>query len=147
MQKMSNADYAKYIETISPKSKIGMNLIRAFFVGGAISGFGEGLFLLFCHFGAEVETARGIVIVALIFLGAGLTCLGVYDKLTNFGKAGALVPITGFANAVVSPAMEYKAEGHIAGIGAKMFSVAGPVLVYGALAAMLYGLVLALIGS
>jgi len=141
---MTNEQYSAYIHQMAPKSKLWSNLVRAFLVGGLICAIGEGFIRLYVHLGAELQNARTGGAITLIFLGALLTGLGVYDKITQVGKAGSLVPITGFSNAVVSPAMEFKSEGHVAGLAAKLFSIAGPVLVFGALTAMAYGVVYAL---
>ncbi|MCL2368562.1 MAG: SpoVA/SpoVAEb family sporulation membrane protein [Oscillospiraceae bacterium] len=139
--KMTQAQYRNYIDQMSPPSRLWSNLLRAFLVGGAICALGEGIVRLYVRLGAELPNAQTGAAITLIFLGALLTGLQGYDDLAKIGKAGALVPITGFSNAVVSPAMEFKAEGHVAGLSAKLFSIAGPVLVFGALAASLYGLV------
>ena len=141
---MTNQEYSAYIDQMAPKSKLWGNLLRAFLVGGAICAIGEGFIRLYIHLGAETQNARTATAITLIFLGAILTGLKVYDKLAQVGKAGSLVPITGFSNAVVSPAMEFKSEGHVAGLAAKLFSIAGPVLVFGSLTAMAYGVVYAL---
>ena len=142
--KMTKQEYAAYVDSMCPKSRLGRNMIRAFLVGGLICAIGEGIVRLYVRLGAELQNAQTGAAITLIFLGALLTGLKVYDKLAKIGKAGALVPITGFSNAVVSPAMEFKSEGHVAGLAAKLFSIAGPVLVFGVLAATVYGLVYAL---
>ena len=142
---MTKQEYSAYIEQMSPKSKLWGNLLRAFLVGGLICAMGQGFIELFVRLGAEVENAQTATAITLIFLGALLTGLNVYDDLARVGKAGSLVPITGFSNAVVSPAMEFKSEGHVVGLAAKLFSIAGPVLVFGSLAAMVYGVVYALL--
>lgn len=139
--KMTKQQYNEYIESRKPPSKLGRNIVAAFLVGGAISAIGEGFVRLYVHFGMETANAQTMTAITLIFIGALLTGLKVYDKLARVGKAGAVVPITGFANAVVSPAMEFKSEGHVAGLAAKLFSIAGPVLVYGTIAATVYGVV------
>ena len=136
---MTKEQYSAYIDRMAPKSRLRSNLLRTFWVGGFICTVGEGFIRLYVHLGAELDNARTGAAVTLIFLGALLTGLKVYDKITRVGKAGALVPITGFSNAVVSPAMEFKSEGHVAGLASKLFSIAGPVLVFGTLAAMVYG--------
>ena len=143
--KMTKQQYADYIKGLNPPSKLWSNMLRAFLVGGAICTLGEGLIRLYVHYGMEAKNAQTGAAITLIFLAALLTGLKVYDKLANLGKAGSLIPITGFSNAVVSPAMEFKTEGHVMGIAAKLFSVAGPVLVFGVLAATAYGLVYAII--
>ena len=143
--KMTNQQYGAYIDQMAPKSKLFGNMVRAFLVGGFICAVGQGFILLYVRLGAEMENAQTGAAITLIFLGALLTGLNVYDKIAQVGKAGSLVPITGFSNAVVSPAMEFKSEGHVAGLAAKLFSIAGPVLVFGSLAAMAYGVVYALL--
>ena len=144
MQQMTHQQYGDYIDSMSPKSKLWSNMFRAFLVGGLICVIGEGFIQGYAHFGMDVKDAKTAASITLIFLGALFTGLNMYDKLAQIGKAGALVPITGFSNAVVSPAMEFKSEGHIAGLSAKLFSIAGPVLVFGTLAATVYGVVFAL---
>jgi len=141
MQQMTNQQYSLYVDSLSPKSNLWSNLLRAFLVGGIICAIGEGFIQGYAHFGMDVKDARTMAAITLIFLGALLTGLKVYDKLAQIGKAGALVPITGFSNAVVSPAMEFKSEGHVLGLSAKLFSIAGPVLVFGTLATTVYGVI------
>ena len=138
---MNNAEYDKLLKTKSPASPLARDMLFAFLIGGAICAFGEGLRLLYAYFGATQKTAPILVAVSLVFLSCLLTGLGLYDKLAKFGGAGTLVPITGFANAVVSPAIEFKPEGQILGVGAKMFVIAGPVIVFGELACVVYGLI------
>ena len=142
--KMTKQEYGLYIDQMSPKSKLWGNMVRAFLVGGFICAIGQGFIHLYVRLGAEMQNAQTATAITLIFLGALLTGLNVYDKIAQVGKAGSLVPITGFSNAVVSPAMEFKSEGHVAGLAAKLFSIAGPVLVFGSLAAMAFGVVYAL---
>jgi len=145
MFSMTNQQYSAYIEQMAPASKLWSNMLRAFLTGGLICAVGEGFVRVYVRLGAELQNAQTATAITLIFLGALLTGLKVYDKLAQVGKAGALVPITGFSNAVVSPAMEFKSEGHVAGLAARLFSIAGPVLVFGALAATAFGVVFALI--
>jgi stage V sporulation protein AC len=122
-------------------------MLRAFVTGGAICELGQLLNTVYLAAGLE-ETAAGTAeSVTLIFLGAFLTAFGVYDRLAKFGGAGTLVPITGFANAVTAPALEFKTEGKITGTAAKMFVIAGPVIVYGVSAGAVYGLILWLMGK
>ena len=118
-----------------------------FLFGGAICALGQAITLGYMASGLSEETAGTACSVTLIFLGAGLTGLGIYDKLAKFAGAGTLVPITGFANSVAAPALEYKTEGRIAGTAVKMFTIAGPVIVFGSAAGAVYGLVLLLAGA
>jgi len=139
---MSNEEYKRYASRHMPRSRTGRNMLRAFVVGGIICALGQGLIALYTSWGLDAETAGTACSVTLILLGAALTGLGVYDDLARFAGAGTLVPITGFANAVVSPALEYKTEGKITGTAAKMFLIAGPVIVFGMTAGAVYGLIL-----
>lgn len=134
--------YNEYVSQPMPRSRAGRNMLRAFVTGGLICTLGQILIGLYLRAGLDEETAGAAVSVTLILLGALLTALGVYDKIAKFGGAGTLVPITGFANAVVAPALEYKTEGKITGTAAKMFVISGPVIVYGVAAGVVYGLVL-----
>lgn len=126
----------------SPPSSFIKNLILAFVCGGAICTLGQLLCMLYQQAGLGQQEARATVSITLIGGVALFTALNVYDNFAKFAGAGSLVPITGFANAMVSPAIEFKTEGHILGIGAKMFSIAGPVILYGTFASVLYGLIL-----
>lgn len=138
---MTNEEYAKRVKKVSPPSPLGMNALRAFLVGGSICALGQGLNQLYQGFGMDQEGAGTAASVTLIFLAALLTGLGVFDNIAKFAGAGTLVPITGFANAVVSPALEFKTEGFITGTAVKLFTVAGPVLVYGISASVIYGVI------
>ena len=140
--KVTRTEYQQMAETVSPKSKVLRNCVMAFLVGGAICALGQALTTLFLSFDLPAKTAKAFVSISLIALSAIMTGLKVYDKIAKHAGAGTLVPITGFANSIVSPAMEFKSEGYIMGIGAKMFSIAGPVLVYGTCASIIYGLIL-----
>ena len=143
--KMTNEEYGKYVKKKQPKSKWLRNTVRAYLVGGLICVLGQGLHQLYTHWGAGETEAGSWVSVTLIFLAALLTGLGVYDDIARFAGAGTLVPITGFANAMVSPALEFKREGLITGTAVKLFTIAGPVLVYGTSASVVYGLILCLL--
>lgn len=145
MNNMTNEQYAQYIDSISPKSATGRNMGRAFFVGGIICTIGQVILNGYTGCGLSAEDAGTATSITMVFLGALLTGLGFYDKMANFAGAGTLVPITGFANSVVSPALEFKTEGFITGTAAKMFIIAGPVIVYGISASVVYGLILCLI--
>lgn len=144
---MTNQDYGKLVNDRSRPSPMGKNLAWAFLVGGAICTIGQGLMGLYKSYGLDQEKAGTAVSVTLIFAAALLTGLGVFDKLAKRAGAGTLVPITGFANAMVSPALEFKSEGLITGTAAKLFTVAGPVLVFGISASVIYGLILCLLQS
>ena len=147
MVNMTNQEYRKYVARRCPPSPLGRDMFRAFLSGGLICALGQGILALWSLAGLEEENAAGATSVTLIFLGVLLTGLGVYDRLAKFCGAGTLVPITGFANSIASPALEFKSEGFVAGMAAKMFVIAGPVLVYGLSASVLYGLVLVLFGG
>ncbi len=139
-------EYAKLVEQKAPKSKTALNCVRAFLIGGGICAAGQGIFELFKQWGLDELASRTATSVTLIFIGVLITALGLYDKLARKAGAGTLVPITGFANAVSAPAIEFKTEGFVTGIGAKMFSIAGSVLVYGVSASVIYGAVLWVMG-
>ena len=143
---MNREEYKQYAEQHMPRSRAGRNMLRAFVTGGLICTAGEALSRFYLSRGLDEEAASTAVAVTLIVLGAALTALGVYDRLAKFGGAGTLVPITGFANAVTAPALEFKTEGKITGTAAKMFVIAGPVIVYGVSAGAVYGLILWLAG-
>ena len=142
---MTNQDYGKLVNERSDPSPMGKDLVWAFLVGGAICAIGQGLMNLYQGYGLDKETAGTATSVTLIFAAALLTGLGVFDKLAKRAGAGTLVPITGFANAMVSPALEFKSEGFVTGMAAKLFTVAGPVLVFGISASVIYGLILCLL--
>ena len=138
----SKQKYQEYVDKKSPNSPILKNCFNAFWVGGLICTIGQICTTIYSNLGLDIKDARAAVSVTLVFLGAFLTALGVYDNIAKYAGAGSLVPITGFANSIVSPAIEFKSEGHIMGIGAKMFTIAGPVLVFGINASILYGLII-----
>ena len=145
--KMTNEEYQAFIKNKAPASPVAGDMLKAFVVGGLICCVGQGLHDAYTLLaGLDEETAASAVSITLIFLSALLTGLNVYDKLARFAGAGTLVPITGFANAVVSPALEFKSEGFVLGTAAKMFTIAGPVITFGLSASVIYGLVLCLIG-
>lgn len=140
--KMNRETYPKYADARAPASKLGRNMIRAFTVGGAICVIGQALNMLFRQVCKLSEKDSGMMAsVTLVFIAVLLTGIGVFDKIAKFAGAGTLVPITGFANAVVSPAIDSKSEGLVLGVGAKIFTVAGPVLLYGILSGAIYGVV------
>lgn len=135
-------EYDRIVQKSSPKSNTAVNCAKAFFFGGVICTAGQGIFELFRLLRLEESEARTLTSVSMIFIGALLTALGVYDKLARHAGAGTLVPITGFANAMAAPAIEFKSEGFITGVGTKLFAIAGPVIVYGTGASVLYGAIL-----
>ena len=141
---LSNEEYAKMIQKKMPKSPLWKDLASAFCIGGGICCVGQLALSGFLALGMEREAAGGWTSVCMIFLGALLTGLGIYDRLAKHGGAGTLVPVTGFANAVVSPALEFKTEGLITGTAVKMFTIAGPVIVFGVGASVVYGVLLML---
>ena len=141
MDEMTNEQYSQYIGSISPKTQCGKNMLFAFLVGGGICTVGQAVLNFYTAQGLDPDAAGSAVCITMIALGALLTGLGVYDKLANIAGAGTLVPITGFANAVVSPALEFKTEGYVTGTAAKMFIISGPVIVYGLSASVVYGLI------
>lgn len=133
-------DYQNYVDAKSPNSPILKNCWNAFWVGGLICALGQIIFS-FCQFkGLDANTSNTIVSILLIVTTAILTALNVFNKIGKFAGAGSFVPITGFANSIVSPAMEYKSEGYVMGVGSKMFTVAGPVLVFGISTSILIGI-------
>ncbi len=144
MPDMTNQQYAEYVKRKSPTSPLWGDLLRAFLIGGAICALGQVITELWVISGFPRADAGTACSMTLVFLGALCTGLGVYDDAAKFGGAGTLVPITGFANAVVSPALEFKSEGFITGTAAKMFIIAGPVIVFGTCASIIYGLILCL---
>ena len=129
-----------------PRSHVGRNCLWAFAVGGLICCLGEMLLNLYGGLGLEQQDAATAESITLVFLGAVLTGLGIYDDIAKLAGAGTLVPITGFANSVAAPALEFKTEGLVTGTAAKMFVIAGPVLVFGVGSSVLYGLLLILLG-
>lgn len=143
--KMSKEEYGAYVKKVSPNSKLLPNMIKAFLIGGAICCIGQAILALYGSAGLSKELAATATSITLVFLGALLTGLGVYDDIAKHGGAGTLVPITGFANSVVAPALEFKTEGFVTGTGAKMFIISGPVIVYGISASIIYGVILWLI--
>lgn len=141
---MTNKEYGQYVNSKSKPSPLWKNLVWAFVVGGLICTGGQALMNLYLACGLNQAGAGTAVSVTLIFLAALCTGLGVFDKLAKRAGAGTLVPITGFANAMVSPALEFKSEGFITGTSAKMFQIAGPVIVFGISASVIYGILLVL---
>ena len=146
MKTKSAREYDAMVQKASRRSPVLKDCLFAFLFGGAICTLGQGLADLFMLLGFTLQDARTFVSISLIFLSAALTACGVYDNIAKYAGAGTLVPITGFANSMVSPALEFKSEGFITGLGSKMFVVSGPVLVFGLSASVFYGVVLYLIG-
>ena len=136
----SNA-YKEKIKKFTPKSNIGKDCLMAFIFGGVICLLGEILAYFYKMLGAEEKSAYSLVTVSLIFVASLLTGLGVFDKIARHAGAGTLVPVTGFANSVVSPAIDTKSEGFILGVGAKIFTIAGPVILYAVLSGTLLGII------
>ncbi len=139
--KISNKQYNEMVKKASPNSPILIDCLKAFLIGGVICCFGQLLFYIFSKNGMSTDESRSLVSIFLIVITAVLTGIGVFDKIAKHAGAGTIVPITGFANSVVSPALEFKSEGFIMGTGASIFKIAGPVILYGTSAASLYGLI------
>ncbi len=138
---MTDKEYQKYVDKKTPNSTLFKDMVWAFVVGGIICIIGQLISDGYKMLGFDTDTVSTATSVSLVFLGAFLTGIGVYDNIAKFAGAGTIVPITGFSNSVVSPAMEFKSEGLVLGVGAKMFVIAGPVLVYGITASVLAGIV------
>jgi stage V sporulation protein AC len=134
-------EYQDYVAKKAKKSPIVKDTLLAFLIGGAICTLGQGIMELWTAAGLDKESAGTATSVSLVFLSILLTGLNLYNKIGRFGGAGTLVPITGFANAVSSPAIDFKAEGIVTGMAAKMFVVAGPVIVFGTVASVVYGVI------
>ncbi|MBQ9686200.1 MAG: stage V sporulation protein AC [Oscillospiraceae bacterium] len=143
---MTDDEYRRYTETHMPRSPVGKHVLGAFLIGGLICCLGQMFFDLYRGFGLEEQAAGTAESVTLVFLGAVLTGFGVYDDIARYAGAGTLVPITGFANSIAAPALEFKTEGLVTGMAAKMFVIAGPVLVFGLSSSVVYGLILLLFG-
>ena len=141
---MTPQEYQQYVKRKAKKSPIGKDTALAFLIGGAICLLGQAIQNGWFAAGLNQQDAGTATSCTLVFLSALLTGLNLYNKIARFGGAGTLVPITGFANAVVSPAIDFKSEGFVTGMAAKMFIVAGPVIVFGTLASVVYGVVLML---
>ena len=139
--KMTAEEYNEYVKQKSPKSPVLTDCIKAFIIGGLICCLGEAFLKMYLAMGLDKEAASTANAITLVFLGALFTGLNLYPKLAKFAGAGTIVPITGFANSVVSPAIESKPEGLVLGVGAKIFSIAGPVILFGILASMIAGII------
>ena len=142
LNQLSNGEYTAYVAAKAKPSPVGKNMVWAFCVGGFICVMGQGLSDFYRSRGLGTEEAGTAVCVTLIFAAALLTGIGVFDKIAKHAGAGTLVPITGFANAMAAPALEFKQEGLVTGTSAKLFTVAGPVLVYGISSSVVYGIIL-----
>ena len=138
---INKSNYNDYVKKKTPDSPILKNCIKAFFVGGVICIIGQAITDLCIMLGAGLSDVKIITPIILLFLGSLLTGVGVYDDLGKHAGGGSIIPITGFANSIVSSAMEFKKEGFVMGVGAKMFTIAGPVIVYGVVASMIYGFI------
>ena len=140
-EKTRQVKYNQYVENMTPKSNPFLNCLKAFFVGGVICTLGEGFVCFYQYLGNDKELANLYATMSLILLSILLTGLNIYQKLGQFGGAGSIVPITGFANSVAASAIEYKAEGQVFGIGCKIFTIAGPVILYGIFTSWVLGLI------
>ena len=138
---MNNTEKQKLIEKYSPRTKLVKNSVLAFLFGGVICAMAEGLFLIFLSLGIEEKLAGTLVTLILIFIASVLTGFGIFDIIAKHAGAGTLVPVTGFSNSVTSQAMDSSSEGIILGVGAKIFTVAGPVILFGISSGVLYGLI------
>lgn len=138
---VSKDDYSKMTDKASPNSPIILNCIKAFVFGGGICLFAQLLNYLFISFGMKENEWKLLTASVIIVITAALTGFGVYDKIARHAGAGCIVPISGFSNSVVAPALEYKHEGFVLGTAAQMFSIAGPVIVYGTATSVIYGLI------
>ena len=142
---MSKQEYQKFVQARAKSSPLVKDCVLAFVIGGGICAVGQAIMDGFMGLGLEKTDAGTATTISLVFLSALLTGLNLYNKLGRYGGAGTLVPITGFANAVVSPAIDFKSEGMVTGMAAKMFTVAGPVIVFGVTASVIYGVILMLL--
>lgn len=144
--KVSKQEYADMLDQKAPPSHLLRDMVWAFLVGGLICTIGQAVRNFYAGRGFDNDMTAAATAITMVFIGALLTGLHLYDKIAKRAGAGTLVPITGFANAIVSPAMEFKSEGLVLGLGAKLFAIAGPVLVYGISASIIYGIILYLLG-
>ena len=138
---MTEREYGKLVEDMAPKSPILKDCINAFWIGGLICAIGQLILNCYTALGLDETNAGTATSMTLVALSALLTGLSLYDNIAKHAGAGTLVPITGFANSIAAPAVEFKTEGFILGVGAKMFTIAGPVIVYGVSASVVYGLI------
>lgn len=140
-QNMTQQEYAEFVKQETPNSTLGINCLKAFIIGGLICTIGEGLMQFYKSLDLSQNDASTMVSVTLVFLGALLTGLDIYPKIAKHAGAGTIVPITGFANSIAAPALEAKTEGYVLGVGAKIFTIAGPVILFGTLASVIAGIV------
>ena len=138
---MTEREYGKLVKSMAPSSPIWKDCLNAFWIGGTICALGQLFITLYTMLGWDKETSSTVASMTLVVISALLTGLSLYDDIAKHAGAGTLVPITGFANAVAAPAVEFKTEGFVLGVGAKMFTIAGPVVVYGVSASVVYGLI------
>ena len=138
---MTEKEYAKLVKSMQPRSPLGKDCLKAFLIGGLICAIGQLCLNGYTALGLDKDGASTATCITLITLSALLTGLSLYDDIAKHAGAGTLVPITGFANAIAAPAVEFKTEGYIMGVGAKLFTIAGPVIVYGTVASVVYGIV------
>lgn len=136
-----NENYKQYVKQVTPTFSTAKNCVKAYIVGGLICSLGQGLTNLFFNRFGDMELSKAYTTLCLVFLSILFTGLGLYQRIAKFGGAGTLVPITGFANSVAAPAIEYKKEGQVFGIGCKVFTIAGPVILYGIFSSWLLGLI------
>lgn len=143
---ISNEEYGYMTKRASPNSPVLLDSVKAFIIGGIICAVAEGLNQWFLIYGLEEKPSRTVAMIVIIVITALLTAIGIFDNIAKHAGAGTMVPISGFANSMVSPALEFKAEGHILGTAAQMFSIAGPVVVFGCSAATIYGVIIYFLG-
>lgn len=134
-------NYDSYVKNVTPTTSLLKNILNAFWIGGLICTLGQALLEFYQHLGNDKETAGYLEMLSLILIAVLLTGFGLYSKIAKYGGAGTLVPITGFANSVASPAIEFKKEGQVFGVGCRIFSIAGPVILYGIFSSWVLGLV------
>ena len=138
---MKNKEYVEYVSARSKKSPILMNAVRAFLIGGAICSLGQAIFEFYSVFNSDIKETQSLVSLTLIAIAIILTGIGIFDNIVRVAGAGTLVPITGFANAVASSAVDTKSEGFVMGVGAKIFSISGPVILFGTFSGVIYGVI------
>lgn len=138
---MTKQEYTEYVAEKAPKSTLAKDLLMSFIFGGLVCCVGQALFMLYERAGVGSETSGGLTSISLIFIGSVLTALHLYDRFAKLARAGALVPITGFANSMTATAIEFRCEGLVSGTAARMFVIAGPVIVFGVSASIIYGVI------